>query len=395
MVKILLVGSWYTKHIVRLCGKLGATKCEDESLEAFDTFSFYDKRADVPKGIESVYGLKPFFLSRILIKIPKVRALVKDFASVSTFKSLISNNSYNLVSFQAASPVTAKLIKIAHKKGIKTHVAPLGSEVLRVNWWQNTKLQYIFRNSDYVSASTFSDFGRNLIKKYDIPEERCVAAGYGSDIITEILHEDRVQTKEELSELLNIPYSSYYIACGYCANREQNHKEILYALAENKTLLPSNYLIVIQLSYGVFKKELYQELSDLAKQLELNVYFIRDFLTTEQVIYLRKLIDLFIHVQKSDATNASILEYLLCDTTIINGAWLKYSYLESKGFPYYICNSMEELPQCVNRVLSGSGGEIVDASNYRSAIARMKDWTQALERWHTFFHRNISKNLSK
>lgn len=386
MIKVLIVGSWHTKHIVRLCGKLGTTKRDDEILEAFDTSSFYEKRKEPPLGLDVVYGLKRFFISQFLMKIPKVRALVRKIATIITFKSLLRENKYDLITFQAASPVTAKLIKIAHKKGVKTHVAPLGSEVLRANWWQTLKLQYIFHNSDYVSASTFSDFGRNLIKKYDIPEERCVAAGYGSDIITDILHDDRVQTKEELSELLNIPYSSYYIACGYCANREQNHRGILYALAENKALLPSNYLIIIQLSYGVFKNELYQELSDLAKQLDLNVYFIRDFLSTEQVIYLRKLIDLFIHVQKTDATNASILEYLLCDTTIINGAWLKYSYLESKGFPYYICNSMEELPQCINKVLSGKGGEIINASEYRSAIARMKDWTQALERWHNLFH---------
>ena len=308
MVKVLLVGSWHTKHIVRLCGKLGATKREDEILESFDTSSFYNKRKDIPQGLDVVYGLKPLFVFRLFMKIPKVRALVKGVASILTFKLLIRNNNYNLVSFQAASPITARLIKIAHKNGIKTHVAPLGSEVIRSNRWQNTKLQYIFRNSDYVSASTFSDFGRNLIKTYNIPEERCVVAGYGSDIVTYILHEKSLHTKKELSELLDIPYRSYYIACGYCANREQNHKEILYALAENKALLPSDYLIVIQLSYGVFKNELYQELSDLSKQLELNVYFVRDFLTTEQVVWLRRLIDLFIHVQMTDATNASIME---------------------------------------------------------------------------------------
>ena len=202
-----------------------------------------------------------------------------------------------------------------------------------------------------------------------------------------MLHYKSELSKKEISERLQIPYSSYYVACGYCANREQNHKEILYALADNKNKLPDDYLIVVQLSYGVFKNELYQELSDLAKQLSLNVFFIRDFLSTEQVAMLRRLIDLFIHVQKTDATNASIMEYLLGNTTIINGAWLKYSYLESNGKPYYTCDSLAQLPQCINQVLSGTAEPIVDSSLYREAITVMKDWDLALERWHELFHR--------
>ena len=117
----------------------------------------------------------------------------------------------------------------------------------------------------------------------------------------------------------------------------------------------------------------------------MNVNLITEFLSTEQVAALRLITDLFIHVQKTDATNASILEYLLADTEIINGEWLKYRFIEQDGKPYHTCESLEQLSSCVRDVISNQDREILVTEKTKQAIREFKSWHTILKNWHILF----------
>lgn len=56
---------------------------------------------------------------------------------------------------------------------------------------------------------------------------------------------------------------------------------------------------------------------------------------------------MFIHAQKTDANSASIAEYMICGTTIVNAAWLNYSNREIYGKPYYEFSDFRELPEVI------------------------------------------------
>jgi hypothetical protein len=160
---------------------------------------------------------------------------------------------------------------------------------------------------------------------------------------------------------------------------------MLRAIADNKNLLPQDYCVIVQLSYGIQKEELKQKLPKLAQELGLKVYLITEFLSTELVAVLRLITDLFIHVQKTDATNASILEYLLADTEVINGEWLKYRFIEQDGKPFYTCKSLDQLSSCLQHVLTNQNRENQVTEKTKQVIRNFKSWKVALNRWHILF----------
>ena len=175
--------------------------------------------------------------------------------------------------------------------------------------------------------------------------------GAGSETISSIIKLKGNSTRELMSYELGIPVSNYNICCGYNAQRAQRHKEMLQALADNREYLPSGYQILIPLTYGEGKQQLFGELKKLSEGLSLNTVFFTDYMTADQVAYLRLVTDLFIHVQTTDAANASLQEFLLAGSACINGKWLSYPYLESDGIPYYQCDDIAHLGHDVHNAL--------------------------------------------
>ena len=387
--KILIVGSLKTTHIRRLINKLGKGKKSNESISVLDTSNSWDYKYDQVEGINQIWGIQSTKISKLLFKIPKIRALIIAYYAKKRFKEFESKEHFNIVSYQGVDFNTERLVSIAHMFNSLTHVAPLGSDVLRSPKLVEPLLKKAFKKLDYISIFKESDFGKELLSRFRIPDSKIVRAGYGSDVIDYIDNLGGTLSKEEMAMLLNLPESSYYISCGYNANIEQNHEDILRALAKNKDLLPKDYCVIVQLSYGIQKNELIEKLSSMSKTLGLKVCLITDFLSLEQVATLRLLTDLFIHVQTTDASNASILEYLLADTQVINGAWLKYGFIEKNTMPYHICKSIENLGVCLRSVLSGETNKIIVSEETKQIIRDFKSWKNLLEEWHSLFAKGV------
>lgn len=387
--KILIVGSLKTTHIRRLIHKLGKGKKSNESISVLDTSNSWDYKYDPVEGINQIWGIQSTKISKLLFKIPKIRALIIAYYAKKKFKEFESKEHFNIVSFQGVDFNTERLVSIAHRFKSITHIVPLGSDVLRSPKFVEPLLQKAFKKLDFISVYKESDFGKELLSRFRIPNRKIVRAGYGSDVIDYIDNLRWAFSKEEMALLLKLPKSSYYISCGYNANIEQNHEVMLRALAENKDLLPKDFCIIVQLSYGIQKVDLIQKIPSLAQSLGLNVCLITDFLTIEQVAALRLLTDLFIHVQTTDASNASILEYLLADTQVINGAWLKYGFIEKNTMPYHICKSIDNLDVCLRSVLSGETNKIIVSEETKQIIRDFKSWKILLEEWHSFFAKGI------
>ena len=99
---------------------------------------------------------------------------------------------------------------------------------------------------------------------------------------------------------------------------------------------------------------------------------------------------MFIHVQPTDASSASLQEYILCEKKIINGSWLKYPELIKNGvIPYFELDNMENL-----------GQKIVDV--YRSEPIKIeesllnefenKTWNVVIKDWDNLFSGNLNKD---
>lgn len=289
-----------------------------------------------------VYGIQMPQWSKKLLLVPVLRIFVRMFFEYSTLKKIIRNKKYDAINIQELPFYSWIYVKCAHKHGIKAILTPIGSDALRAKGWARKFLQKGFGIADYVTMTTDSGFAEKVIGKFRIDRKKVRDLSYGSDAISEIIQMKGHYSRMELAQMLNIPYSEYYICCGYNAYYAQNHVDMLKALAANAENLPKGYKVIFPLGYGP-GEEIRIKLEQENEQRGLDFIFLMDYLSPEKVAALRLITDLFIHIQDTDAHCFTMREFLLADTHVINGEWVSYPELEQFGLPYYLCESKETL----------------------------------------------------
>lgn len=354
--RILLLASWRMQHVRRFIDNIGKIKGDSLELDLLD--NSYGYECAKSPAIDHLYTIKHTFFSLFLLKIPKIRVWFVKRHICKRLEEILHKNEYDLLSMQVVHDYAPKVVEIAHRNNVKVLLSPFGSEVLRINEKKKIKIKDAFDNADFVSTKDNSSFSGFLINTFGVDKNKFVSYGAGSDTISAIIRNKSNNSREKMSEAIGIPYSTYNICCGYNAQKEQQHSAILDALAQVRDLLPDDYQIIIPLTYGSAKEKLKESLSRQARNLNLNVVTLFDYMSTEEVSYLRLITNLFIHVQTTDAANASIQEFLLAGATCINGKWLSYPYLETKGMPYYVCDDLSTLPDTIRDVFNDNNKSI-------------------------------------
>ncbi len=279
----------------------------------------------------------------LLMKIPKLGGRIKVIYSVQTICKLLREGDYQVLNIHQPAVWEMPIVEYAKSVHCKVIVTPWGSDLLRCPANQQWKMKKILDLADHITFNV-TDFKDNFTKMYCVDESKLLYAGFGSEIYDLILQYKGKYSKQELAKALNVPKGSYYIACGYTAQRAQRHIQMVKALGENKEFLPKGSVLLFQFTYGNNTDLSYQqELTELCEKFDLRYKFFTSYLSNEDMAKYRLMCDLFLHLQPTDAANASLQEFLLAGTQVVNGKWLHYPKLEAEGVPYHICESLEEL----------------------------------------------------
>ena len=108
-------------------------------------------------------------------------------------------------------------------------------------------------------------------------------------------------------------------------------------------------------------------------------FFVTEYLSLKRLHELRKCTDMFIHVQPTDASSASVKEYLICGAKVLHGGWIKYDDIpDGPETPFFIVPSLESLPDVIleayrsePRMVSVNVASAIMAGGWNS---RIKDW---------------------
>lgn len=334
--------------------------------------------------VNRVYSAKNLsFLWKVFSFLPGVKGHLKNKNNINTLKHLILSEKYSIINIHQPAAWLLPFVQFAKKKGITIIVSPWGSEVLRCPVSSQNRIAGIFQFADYITCY-IKRFKEDLIQLYHIEPTKFVSVGFGSEVFDLIPIMKGKETKEEMAEILKVPAGDYYIACGYTAQRAQRHLQMVEAIGENKDLLPNNTILLFQFTYGNNKdKSYYDEISALCDSYGLKYHFVTDYLSNEDMARFRLLTDLFIHIQPTDAGNASLQEFLLAGTQCINGKWLSYPLLEFDGMPYHICETLDDLSLVMKKILNK---ELPDTLLSNTVINSILDssWSSQRKRWASF-----------
>jgi hypothetical protein len=384
-IKILWIADTSSQYIQNLLWHL-KDKDTDHiiDIDVFDIFDTVSPGKNISKEILPLYGnvyrIKRHFPA-FFYKNKYLRFILFNFfdAYLSFFQVL--NFKYNLINIHFFTPLSFFLLPLYRIIASKTMITPWGSDVYRIsNRFQKILARHTFKAVDYISVHPVK-FKKDIKNILYLSERQVVDIEFGSRIIDVINELYNRQSKETIKDELGFS-GKYIITCGYNGNPAHKHLEIISAFREIKTQITKNICLIFPFTYG-FNADYYNRVQEELDSLGLCYRMYDSFLSDVDVAKLRIISDMFIHIQISDSYSATLQEYLLTDTKVINGAWLRYPDFEYSGIPYYLLDSIQRLPELIVQILDGDNSVIV-SENLKNLIIH-NGWNSRIYDWYAFY----------
>lgn len=258
---------------------------------------------------------------------------------------------YDIVNIHFPKRHLAYAYKYLRAMSKRLVITPWGSDVLRQNQKALDELRSLYQHADHIVTTLNTPLGRKIQTEFNIGEEKFVSNFFGSDIVDYAIKFGDTITQEEAKERFGLT-GRYVITCGYNRKVPQRHKVIIEAIDQVRNQLPDNLTLLFPMTYANPRTDYdyVQEIKQLCQEKNLPAVFVTDFLNVDEVYKLRKSTDMFVHIQTTDASSSSVMEYILCEKKIVHGSWIKYEELESfKPLFYYPVNKLEELGEVIVR----------------------------------------------
>lgn len=136
------------------------------------------------------------------------------------------------------------------------------------------------------------------------------------------------QLSRQISEAKN---TKKIITIGYNASAGQQHLEIIKSLAAAR--LDEECLFIFPMTYGDQDGHL-ETVKTALEKTELDFLIIDNYLSTEEVAFLRVNTDVLIQLQITDGLSGSMQEHLYAEGHVITGSWLPYNDLRKIGVEF-------------------------------------------------------------
>lgn len=374
-MKILLLGSVQDAHLNRFINNLKlADKTDSISIDVFDIWGVNENNN---RYINNLYSVR-FHFKSFLYNIPVLSSLCHIIDYRISFRKV--SNQYDIVNIHYVTALSYYILDMIKCRTAKIVVTPWGSDIYRIKESDKGKVRKVLKNG-YAITYPHDRMKYDIQKIFSLGSAVFVQMYFGSETIDSLLHMPYNQT--EAKEKLGFA-KKYIIVCGYNRVPEQNHENIITALVGVKKRLPNNTMLVFPFNYGICPNNYKIYLTSKLMESGFEYRFFDNYLTNEENALLRISADMFIHIQTTDANSATIQEFLLTDTVVFNGAWLKYPLLEQHNqMPYIRVDSINDLSSKIVQYFNGN--ILVSVSNECKEIINSNSWSNRGKEWFNYF----------
>ena len=340
--------------------------------------------------IDSFYSENGIILSHfdkknIWDNVPKIRGLVYRYNYIKHIIALEKKvGHFDVIHVHYIN--YEKLLAIKHLRPFATRIICTfwGSDLLRASDKKLQKYKKFFNYVDIITMSTgemkkrfTSVFGNELESKVKLLRFGISNLAY--------IHPD-TDNNIETKQFFSIPTEKTVITIGYNGSLSQNHIEVIEALSSLSDEIKSTLYLQLPLSYGL--KPEYKIL--IKKHLDSSgceYGLIEEFLNDNNLGKLRESTDVFIHAQKTDASSASVQEYLYARKVVYNPVWIQYRDLKDNNVFYFEYNDYDELVKKLESYLHTglSEQELENISKNSDIIWNLSSWDSVSKKWEELY----------
>lgn len=315
-----------------------------------------------------------------------LRHSIIKYKQIRFFSNFSKDKKYDIVNVHFPNKYMSYVFKYLRRMSKNIVVSPWGSDILRCDKDSLKRLSGLYEKADYITVSTNIPLGKKIIQEFKIDPNKMVSGFFGSDIVDyAIKHGDGI-SEEDAKQRFGLN-GKYVITCGYNGIKNHRHKDIIEAIEDVKDRLPDDLTLLFPMSY--LKDDIYlAECQQKCQEYNLDAVFFTDYMSVEDVYKLRKATDMFVHVQTTDASSASVCEYILCDKKIVHGSWMKYEALEAfKPLFYFPVDRMEDLGEVIVNAYNSNKIEIPQGV---LNIVKQRSWDYRSTLMNDFFMSIVS-----
>jgi hypothetical protein len=178
----------------------------------------------------------------------------------------------------------------------------------------------------------------------------------------------------------NLPDDKIFVTIGYNTSPNNQHIHIIQELAKLNSDSKKKLFLILPMTYGGFVNHK-EEVEELLKATGFSYRILTRFLNDEEIVHLRILSDIMIHLPIRDQLSASMLEYLYTGNYVITGQWLPYEILDKEDIYYKRIASIDELSTVVEDYLHNATSIKTDLIRNEKIILEFSSWDKIINKW--------------
>lgn len=208
---------------------------------------------------------------------------------------------------------------------------------------------------------------------------------YFESQVLNILKNNSVVAGDIGTVLKGLEQDRIVIAAGYKGGAHQQHELFIHALNACDKTVRDKITVIFMMTYALTEEyEIY--ISKLLKQADFSYVIVKEFLTDEQMVLLRRRVDIFVNTVLTDAFNAAIQESLYCETVVFCGNWLNYPQLKQEQAYVVGFDDIRELTDKLEDVVKDLNLYKMKSVGNRVAIERIDSKRKHIENWSSFYN---------
>ncbi len=129
----------------------------------------------------------------------------------------------------------------------------------------------------------------------------------------------------------------------------------------------------------ISKDNYIDELDEELQNMGVDFKILTEFMWEDEILNLKAYVDLFIHAQITDASSASLIEYLYLGKDVLNPSWIRYYEWEKFGIEYISYDDFSDLGGYIEKSLNG--GLDIDHQKNKKLIEEKFAWKNRKDEW--------------
>lgn len=264
-----------------------------------------------------------------------------------------------------------------------------GSDLYRTTKKIETEQKFLLDITDTVIVSS-ENMKENFLMKYPYYKGLIYIVNFESPILEKLQQNINI-AEDEIT--LQLPKEKTVIAVGYNGTCQQQHELVISALNQCDSSILKNVFIVFFMTYGL-QDEYENRILSMLQKSEFEYLLIKDYMSDNQIVLLRRRIDVFVNAMTTDAFNAALQESMLCGSVILIGDWLYYKEIEENGGYIKKFCDRDDLSQKISDVIENLSDYKVKSGKNRDILISYRNNRSHVEDWIDLYEFNHQKHIS-